>query len=209
MSEPWTIFAAVAAAHALGVSSPGPDFAVVLRHTLRHGRRAGVMTALGIGSGILVHVAWGLFGLGWAVDRVPALMSGLRVAGGLFLVWMGLGALRAAPLEASDADIQGGWQDLRDARAFAIGLATNLLNAKAFLFFVALSSSVIAAGASTELRLGLGLWMVLATAAFFSFIAWTAGLPGVRASLRARAHQIDRIMGAVLVALGLAVLVGF
>lgn len=209
MQEPWAIFGAVVAAHALGVSSPGPDFAVVVRQTLAHGRRAGVATALGIGSGILAHVGWGMFGLGWAVERVPALFDVLRYGGAAVLLWIGLKALRAQPLAAGEA---GGIEAARGPaalQAWALGLATNLLNAKALLFFIALCSSVIAAGATPLLRGLLGLWMVLATVAYFAFVAWTVGHPAVRRRLLAHAHRIDRAMGVILIALAAWVALGF
>jgi threonine/homoserine/homoserine lactone efflux protein len=209
MSEPWTLFAMVAGAHALGVASPGPDFAVVLRTTLRHGRRAGTLTALGIGSGILFHVAWGLFGLGWAVERFPFLSLALRYAGAAFLFWMGLRALRApAPVVEGGADAPLR-PALSGARAYFTGLATNLLNAKAFLFFVALCSGLVTSGVAPTLRLALGAWLVLATAAFFSFIAATVGHPRVRARLLAHAQRIDRAMGVLLIALSLWIALGF
>jgi threonine/homoserine/homoserine lactone efflux protein len=208
LSEPWAIFGAVVAAHALGVSSPWPDFAIVIRQTLAHGRRAGVATALGIGSGILFHVAWGLFGLGWAVERFPALLDVLRYGGAAVLLWMGLRALRSPPLAADD-DVNQRDAGVSLARAWTVGLATNLLNAKAFLFFVALGSSVIAAGATPALRLALGTWMVLATAAFFAFIAITVSHPSLRRRLRAHAHRIDRAMGLILITLALAIAFGF
>lgn len=207
MDEAWAIFCAVAAAHALGVSSPGPDFAVVLRQTLAHGRRAGVATALGIGSGICAHVALGLFGLGWIVERAPAVLDGLRLGGAAVLLWIGVRALRAPPLAAGQ-DSSCAAPPIRATQAYALGLATNLLNAKALLFFLALGSSVIASGASPALRLALGGWVVIATAAYFSFIAWTVGRPAVRARLRAQAHRIDRAMGLLLIGLAIAVAFG-
>ena len=77
------------------------------------------------------------------------------------------------------------------------------------LFFVALCSSVIAAGATPMLRGLLGLWMVLATAAYFAFVAWTVGHPAVRRRLLAHAHRIDRAMGVILIALAAWVVLGF
>jgi threonine/homoserine/homoserine lactone efflux protein len=201
MSEAWAIFGAVVAAHALGVSSPGPDFAVVVRQTLAHGRRTGVATALGIGSGILVHVGWGMFGLGWAVDRLPMLLDVLRYGGAAVLLWIGLKALRSQPPADRPDAVAAARGDAAPSRAWALGLATNLLNAKAMLFFVALCSSVIAAGASPALRVLMGLWMVVATAGWFSFVAWTVGHPAVRGRLLSHAHRIDRAMGVILVLL--------
>ena len=209
MSEPWAIFGAVVAAHALGVSSPGPDFAVVVRQTLAHGRRAGIATALGIGSGILAHVGWGMFGLGWAVERLPWLLDVLRYGGAAVLMWIGLKALRSRPLAVTDAPPASAQPEAAPLLAWSLGLATNLLNAKAMLFFVALCSSVIAAGATPMLRGLLGLWMVLATAAYFAFVAWTVGHPAVRRRLLAHAHRIDRAMGVILIALAAWVVMGF
>ena len=209
MSEPWTIFGAVVAAHALGVSSPGPDFAIVVRQTLAHGRRAGTATALGIGSGILVHVGWGMVGLGWAAERVPGLLQVLRLGGAAVLLWIGFKALRSQPLSTADRPAAAASPEAAPLRAWALGLATNLLNAKAMLFFVALCTSVIAAGAAPMLRGLLGLWMVFATAAYFAFVAWTVGHPAVRRRLIAHAHRIDRAMGVILVALAAWVVFGF
>ena len=208
MNEPWSIFAAVVLAHALGVASPGPDFAVVLRQTLAYGRGIGVATALGIGSGIVVHVGWGMFGLGWVVQRFPGLLEAMRLGGAAVLLWMGLRALCSQPLTGHDSNGDG-QAEASSQRAYALGLATNLLNAKAFLFFVALGSSVIATGASPVLRIALGGWMVAATAGFFSFVAFTVGHPGVRGRLRAQAHRIDWVMGLILIALALSVVFGF
>lgn len=210
MTEAWAIFGAVAAAHALGVSSPGPDFAVIVRQTLAHGRSVGVATALGIGSGILFHVAWGMFGLGWAVERFPGLLDVLRYGGAAVLLWIGLKALRSQPMLTPSGEIAPDAASVPSAaRAYGLGLATNLLNAKALLFFVALCSSVVTAGTPTLLRLVLGLWMVIATAAYFSFVAWTIGHPAVRRRLLVHAHRIDRVMGVLLIGLALAIAFGF
>jgi threonine/homoserine/homoserine lactone efflux protein len=209
MNEPWTIFGAVVAAHALGVSSPGPDFAIVVRQTLAHGRRAGTATALGIGSGILVHVGWGMFGLGWAVERLPVLLQVLRFGGAAVLLWIGFKALRSQPLSSGEGADTSTHPEASVLRAWTLGLATNLLNAKAMLFFVALCSSVIAAGATPTLRGLLGLWMVFATAAYFAFVAWTIGHSAVRRRLLAHAHRIDRAMGMILIALAAWVVFGF
>jgi threonine/homoserine/homoserine lactone efflux protein len=202
-ASPASLFATIAIAHALAVASPGPDLAVVTRQTLAHGRRAGVVTALGIASGIGFHVAYGMFGLSWAIERFPALLSGLRLLGALLLLWIAWGALRSQPLPEADAGTATGSAASRD---FAIGLATNLLNVKAMLFFVALCSAVITTQTPTWLKLGLSAWMIVATGAWFCVVAWTLGHPALRTRLRRNAHRIDRAMGAILLALAAAML---
>lgn len=199
------IFGAVAAAHALGVISPGPDFAVVLRQSLAHGRAAGIWTAAGIGSGILFHVGYGLFGLSWLVRRLPWSLQAIAVAGALFLLWMGLTALRAQPLtEPSDAAAPLARNSA--GAHFLIGLATNVLNPKATLFFVALFTAIVSGPLPRGLMLALGAWLPLATFAWFASLALLLSHAGLRAALRRHAHRIDRAMGAILLLLAGAVL---
>lgn len=206
-ASPASLFATVAIAHALAVMSPGPDLAVVTRQTLAHGRRAGLLTALGIACGISFHVAYGMFGLGWAIARFPVLLQVLQVIGAALLLWIGWGAIRAQPLADPGSGPPGGDRQRAARGDFSIGLATNLLNVKAMLFFVALCSAVITGSTSTALKLGLGSWMIVTTGLWFSFVAWTLGHPAVRRRLVGIAHWIDRVMGALLIALGIGMLV--
>lgn len=187
----------MAAAHALAVMSPGPDFVIVSRQTLAHGRAAGLRTALGVACGIAIHVSYSLFGLAWAIHRYPPLLAGLRIVGAGLLLWIGWGALRARPAPpAAEAPAHAASRD------FGVGFLTNALNVKAMLFFVALCSAVLGSAVSTGLRLALGAWMIFATGAWFCFLAWTLGHPQLRGRLRAWSHWIDRGMGTILLLLG-------
>lgn len=205
-SSGWAIFGAVAAAHALGVMSPGPDFAMVVRQSLAQGRGAGVWTAAGIGSGILFHVGYGLFGLSWLVEQVPAALQLIAVAGALFLIWMGSQALRAQPLPTQ---VEPGTASAprSGARNFGIGLATNVLNPKATLFFVALFTAVVSGPVSAPLKLALALWLPLTTFGWFATVALMLSHPALRRVLRAHAHQLDHAMGVILIGLGALVLI--
>ncbi|MBA4286620.1 MAG: lysine transporter LysE [Xanthomonadaceae bacterium] len=205
-TSPASLFATVAIAHALAVMSPGPDLAVVTRQTLAHGRRAGLLTALGIAGGISFHVAYGMFGLAFAIERFPALLMVLRVIGAALLLWIGWGAIRAQPLADPVAAMPASDGQRAAAGDFTIGLATNLLNVKAMLFFVALCSAVITGATSTAVKLGLGAWMIVTTGLWFGVVAWTLGHPRIRSRLVRSAHWIDRAMGAILLLLGTGML---
>lgn len=201
----WALFGAVAAAHALGVMSPGPDFAIVIRAALTQGRAAGVWTAAGIGSGILFHVAYGLFGLRWLTQRFPWSLDAIALAGAAFLIWMGSSALRAQPMTAempvNAETTRGDWK-----RHYGVGLATNVLNPKATLFFVALFTTVVSGPVSMPMMVVLAIWLPLSTFGWFATVAVMLSHAGLRSGLQRHAHRIDRAMGAVLIALGLAVI---
>lgn len=201
------LFLAVALAHALAVASPGPDFAMVVRRALAFGQRAGLWTAAGIGLGIVFHVVWGLFGLSAAARHLPWLLDALGLAGGLFLLVTGAGALRSQPRQALESDGDTGapgsaW------RSLLVGLATNVLNPKAMLFFAALFTVVVRGPLEWPLMLALGLWLPLSTFAWFALVALVLGRPAARRRLLAWAHWIDRAMGVILIGLGVSLLAG-
>ena len=196
-----TLLLTAAGAHLLAVMSPGPDFAMVTRQTLAYGRCAGVWTAMGIATGLIFHVGWALFGLGWVVQRVPLLLDLLRYGGAAFLLYMGVSALRAAPPDSTPRPDDIPAQPAR--RSYLIGMATNLLNPKAMLYFVALCSALVTTATPVSQRLLLGAWILATTAAWFSLAAWSLGHPAIRSRLLGHAHWIDRGMGLLLIALGL------
>src|SRR3546814_15653421 len=105
------------------VVSPGPDFAIVTRQSLAHGRAAGLWTAAGIGCGIVFHVSYGLFGLHWLTQTLPWAMTAIALGGAAFLIWLGCKALSAhvAPATVDAPPVAAAsWQ-----RNFAPGPATN------------------------------------------------------------------------------------
>ena len=77
----------------LAVISPGPDFAMVTRIALTRGRHAGVFCAIGIGSGVSVHLAYTLIGLGVLFASNIWVLNSLRYLGAAYLIWLGLSAL--------------------------------------------------------------------------------------------------------------------
>lgn len=202
---PLALFFTVALAHLLAVMSPGPDLAMVSRQTLAYGRIAGIWTAFGIGSGISFHVAWAMFGMGWMLERFPALLEILRYGGALFLIVIGSRAIRARQATTGTTSREQA-EPGSNAHHFGIGVMTNVLNPKALLFFMALCSAVITAATPVWLRLALGLWMVVSTAAWFSLVSFTLGHPRIRQRLVASGYLIDRAMGAILLALGIAMI---
>lgn len=85
---------------AVGVAvavAPGPDFFMVLRNSLSRGRLAGVMTALGIGSALVVHVVYSVLGLALVIASSPAVFGLIRVCGALYLLSIAVRCLFSRP----------------------------------------------------------------------------------------------------------------
>src|SRR5690625_1707988 len=82
-------FFSLAIIHFLAVVAPGPDFAVTVQQSLAHGRRAGILTALGIGAGISVHVLYTLLGFSALMHSTPWLMRLAELIGSIYLLYLG------------------------------------------------------------------------------------------------------------------------
>ena len=115
MNSPYlTEFLSVALVHLLAVVSPGPDFAVAVRQAVQHGRQAGLISAVGFGLGMLVHVVYTLIGLAALLRTVPAAMRAAQLVGAAYLAWLAIHFMRSAPpagdpLDADEAvDPSGG-----------------------------------------------------------------------------------------------------
>lgn len=196
-------FLLIATAHLLAVASPGPDFAIVLRYAVRYGRKTAIYASLGIGTAILLHVTYSLVGIGVLIKTTPWLSQLLSVAAALYLIYLGQGAIRAkAPALTATAELTAHTAERRSGRsAFVAGFVTNGLNPKATLFFLSLFAVVISAQTPLLYKAFYGVYMALATAAWFTLLSFLLTQSQVRQLLLAKGYWFDRLMGILLLLL--------
>jgi RhtB (resistance to homoserine/threonine) family protein len=198
MTDYWSEFLLVAAAHLVAVVSPGPDFALVLRQSINHGRATAIWTSIGIGTGILVHVTYSLFGLALLIKGSVFWFDFVKYAGAAYLTWVGLKALRSPP-RRRDAAVPPVAVPARRG-AFLTGFLVNVLNPKAMLFFIAVFSVVMSPATPLTVRTGYGLWMALTTMGWFSLVSVTFTHGRVRRAFFRAGHWFDRITGLLFLA---------
>ena len=198
----WSEFATIAIAHLFAVASPGPDFAVVTRQCVKQGIRAGVWTSAGVGTGILLHVAYCLLGVALLLSRSPDLFNMVKLLAAAYLFYLGANAIIASlKSSASAAQDSAGDSSGSPLRAFALGFLTNGLNPKATLFFLALFAVVISPATPLGVQSVYGLYLALATFLWFAMLSRLIGHPPVRGFLLRSGVWFERGMGVVLIAL--------
>lgn len=198
-------FALVAGIHLLAVMSPGPDFAMVARNSLVYSRKLAVLSAIGLGMGICVHVTYSLLGIGLVISRSILLFNTIKYIGAAYLIWVGIKSIRAKKIDPSVMVDSQPDKSISQASAIRLGFFTNVLNPKATLFFLALFTQVIDPATPAAIQVGYGLEMALATAAWFSIVAVVLSHHRVKARFARVQHWLERTFGVILVALGLRV----
>lgn len=201
----WGEFLTIALVHLLAVASPGPDFAVVSRYALSFGRKAGYWVSLGIAVGIIIHVTYSLIGVAVIIHQNEWVYLSLLMLGALYLGYIGVGAITAKP-RGSVGDDADSVSLPKKRKAFSVGFLTNGLNVKATLFFLTLFTTVISPATPFAVKLGYGIYLTVATGAWFVFLTWLLTQPKVFKKLWPYSHWVDRLMGAILIALSLSLL---
>lgn len=132
MPELQSLLLFMTAALALNVT-PGPDMLYVATRSAGEGRAAGIVSALGIGAGTLMHIAAVALGLSAMLRAVPVAHTGIRLVGAIYLVYLGVRALldAARPIGVTPVARASLWVIFRQ------GVITNVLNPKVALFFLA------------------------------------------------------------------------
>lgn len=179
--------------------SPGPDLALVARNTVIGGKHAGGWTSAGILSGNLVHIGYCLLGIGWLIANSIVAFTLLKLAGGAYLIFLGVHSFRAQINLAEDANTPRN----HNRKWWLQGLLNNLLNPKGPLFYLGMLA-VFVRPDSSGLYLVLLVCTTLGVSAFFWVLfVYVLQIGAVRARLHAAAKWVGRILGLVLVALGL------
>ncbi|WP_076590281.1 LysE family translocator [Vibrio ostreicida] len=205
-----TILATLAVVHFVALMSPGPDFALVVQNSTRFGRETGLYIALGLSFGILLHSILSLTGVSYLVQQQPSLFAALQFAGGSYLLYLGLGGLKTVwkVIRTSNPSVDSSLPPFvlsNKRQAFSRGLATNILNPKALVFFLSLMSSLVPASMSITGK-GFAVLILWSLSFFwFSFLAWVLSTPSMQKKIHSLSIYIDGLCGVLFTLIGLSI----
>jgi threonine/homoserine/homoserine lactone efflux protein len=193
-----------AIASTLLILAPGPDSLLVMRNTLRRGRRAGWVTAAGTVSGLLVWAVAAALGLSALLRASQVGYDLLRLAGAAYLLWLGVSGLLSSRRAGGGPAPGPALSGLRARHAYLAGLLSNLLNPKIGVFFVAFLPGFIPAGVPAAVfSLALGLWFLVETGAWLAALAWMTASGAGWLQRPAARRWLERLTGIALIGIGL------
>ncbi|MCU1682542.1 MAG: lysine transporter LysE [Amycolatopsis sp.] len=185
------------------VLTPGPSLAVMINQSLRSGRAAGLATVAGNTSGLVFWATASAFGLTALIRTSEVAFVVLKVAGALYLLWLGVQALRRSRVKTDkpvvDAAVTKGL-----AASYRAGLVANLTNPKAAVLYLALMPQFLVPGDNTLLNTAVlvGVQMSI-SAAWYAVVVLAVGLVRQALARPVVRRRMDRISGLVLVGLGI------
>ncbi|MBN8942169.1 MAG: LysE family transporter [Rhizobiales bacterium] len=194
--------AAIGGVFLMACLSPGPVFVVITSTAIAVSRKAGVLVGLGVAGATFTWASLTMLGLGVIMTQVAWLHTGIRLVGAAYLIWIGLSMILGAgkpgqAIVAPSVDAGGAWASFRR------GYLTSITNPKAAAFFGSIFAVMLPAHAPS--------WVYAATAVVVATLSafWHCGLAlvfsvgAVQAGYRKAKSRIDRVVGAVLILLGL------
>ena len=196
--DPGTLAVFALASLALAVV-PGPAVLYIVAQSIHGGRRAGVVSALGVANGGMVHVLAAVIGLSALLATSAEAFTAVKILGAVYLVWLGIRTLLSA-----DDRIGGRRPEATLARTYRRGIVVNVLNPKTALFFLAFLPQFVDPHESTRGQLAL-LGAIFVVIAFASDLVWalvagTAGAVLRRSQTFLRAQRY--VSGTIFVGLG-------
>ena len=194
------MFFSAALAHLLAVMSPGPDTAIIFHQSFTKGRVQGILTALGIGSGIFIHCFFAISGISLLIYSSDEAKFFIKCMGAIYLLYLGISFFISKKSSKTDES------KVLFKNPFIIGFVTNLLNVKAFLFTVSLFS-FINLNSNTLMSLIYLLYFPIITAAWFSFVSYALTHQSMGDIFNKHSDSIQFTSSAFIAGLGLLILI--
>lgn len=193
----------IAAAPAIGAASPGPSFVLVARTAAGSSRANALGVALGMGVGGLVFAVAALLGLHGLFHAVPSLYLALKLAGGLYLAWLGVGIWRRARHPLLDV-VHGQVADARSVgHFFILGLTTQLSNPKTAIVYASVFAAFLPVAPTLAFDLGVVCLTFVIEAGWYALVALALSSAAARAGYLRGKVWVDRVAGGVMLTLGL------
>ena len=196
------VWVAFVAASVVLLMIPGPTIVLVLTYALTQGRRVAVASAAGVATGDLIAMTASLLGLGAVVLASATLFTALKWVGAAYLVWMGVGMIRAAGGQTLGrlADVP----DLTPRRVFGNAMIVTALNPKSIVFFIAFVPQFLVVDRPLAPQFAV-LIATFVTLAAVNALAYALLADGMRATIRRSMvlAWMTRAGGGVLIAMGL------
>ena len=201
MIEPTRFLLFIGVSWAL-ILAPGPDMLYVITRGIAHGRRAGILSAIGVVCGILVHTTAAALGLTLILQTSALAFLLVKYIGAAYLIYLGIKSWQ----DKSTSSLQTAVPSVTSSAVFWQGVLSNVLNPKIAIFFLAFLPQFVDQGSTyvTWQMVILGMTFAGFGLCFLLFVGYSSGSIGSWLTSRPRYAQFfQRLAGGILIGLGI------
>lgn len=188
----------------LATISPGPDFLVVVKNSLKYSSRIGCYTAVGIALGLVIHMTYCILGLGLVISQSIMLFNIIKYLGAAYLICIGIMSFISKD-EPLQLDAEKATKMISPAAAIKMGFFVNVLNPKATFAFVSLFSAFITPETPLHIPLAFAAFTIIFSTLWFFLVSSIFTIQKVKSIFNKAKSRVDRTIGILLVSLGLKV----
>lgn len=201
MIEPTRFLLFIGVSWAL-ILAPGPDMLYVITRGIAHGRRAGILSAIGVVCGILVHTTAAALGLTLILQTSAFAFLLVKYIGAAYLIYLGIKSWR----DKSTLSLQTPLPSVTSSAVFWQGVLSNVLNPKIAIFFLAFLPQFVEKGTSSVAwqMIFLGVTFACFGLCFLLVVGYFSGTIGRWLTHRRQYTQfLQRLAGGILIGLGI------
>ncbi len=185
-----------------GAVSPGPSFVLVARTAMGMSRNDGVAAAIGMGTGSVLFAAFALMGLQALLTKIPMLYFGLKICGGIYLLYLAFKIWTGAKRDfIVSSTAKGGQTTL--TRSFFVGLVTQLSNPKTALVYAGIFAALLPGRIPLIIYFILPPLIFLLEAGWYIFVALMLSSALPRTAYLKTKSIFDKIAACAMAGLGL------
>jgi threonine/homoserine/homoserine lactone efflux protein len=188
------------AIYAAGAISPGPSFTLILRLAASGARPAAFGATVGFSIGAATYATLAMTGFALVITRMGWLMSAIQIAGGCYLIYLGLSAWLVPPNDSEAGLVHTDTRSFK--RGLRMGLLVELANPKSVAFFVSIFAVAVPADTALWAKATILMGGFLVDLAWYGFAATMLSTRPILSFYRRFAVWIDRILGTMLAGFG-------
>lgn len=194
----------VALLNLFAAMSPGPDFVMAVKNSLTYSRRTGILTGIGIGLGISVHILYCAAGVGYIISKSIIVFTIIKYLGAAYLIYMGIMSIIS---KGTKIDIVNGTKlpDMTRFQAIKTGFLTNVLNPKATLFFLGLFTFMLKPDTPVSVIVILAFIMIFTAIVWFTLVAIFFTQKRIQNAFLRFEKFFNRFFGGLLILLGIKI----
>lgn len=180
--------------------SPGPDFFIVMKNSLEYGKKIGIGTAIGIATALLIHVSYTILGLALILQKHIYVFKVIQISGACYLAYLGTQAI-ISTFSGKEVNLEysGTACDSKSfLQGFKNGFLCNILNPKAFLFFLSIFSQFITSNTPSWVEWIYGLEVVGAVGGWFVVLSVIVSSKFFSQIYKKCSKWLDRSFGALI-----------